>query len=169
VLPADRQEEHVAITRSEPYVVQPGEAELRWMGETSTYFLAGGEQTDGTFALVDERAVRGESVPLHRHADDMESFYVLEGELTIFVGEAGVRAGAGAFAHVPAGAVHGFRVESETARYLILTTPRHGEFYRAITLPSREGGQPPLEPVQGSQIEQAAQKYGIELVGPLPD
>ena len=30
----------------------------------------------------------------------------------------------------------GFRVESETARYLILTTPRHGEFYRAITLPS---------------------------------
>ena len=151
------------------YLHQPGEAELRWMGDTSTYFLASGEETRGAFCLVDERARRGESVPLHRHPDDMESFYVLEGELTIFLGDEGIRAPAGAFAHVPGGAVHGFRVESETARYLILTTPRHGEFYRAITLASREGGQPPLESVEGPVIKQAAKDYGIEFVGPLPD
>lgn len=30
-------------------------------------------------------------------------------------------------ATVPAGTVHGFRIESEIARYLILTSPRHGE------------------------------------------
>ena len=53
------------------------------MGETSTYFLATGEQTGGAFCLVDEHASRGESVPLHRHRDDMESFYVLEGEITL--------------------------------------------------------------------------------------
>jgi hypothetical protein len=70
---------------------------------------------------------------------------------------------------VPAGAVHGFRIESETARYLILTTPRHGRFYRAISLPARPGGEPPLETVTGSQIEAACREYGIELVGPLPD
>ncbi len=116
------------------YVFEPGGAELRWMGETSTYFLATGEATGGAFCLVDEQASRGESVPLHRHPDDMESFYVLEGELTLFIdGQPGVRAAAGSFAHLPGGTVHGFRVESETARYLILTTPRHGEFYRAIT------------------------------------
>jgi quercetin dioxygenase-like cupin family protein len=150
------------------YVHRPGEAELRWMGETSTYFLATGEQTDGAFCLVDERAVKGESVPLHRHDQDMESFYVLEGELTLFVGDGpGVLAPAGSFAHVPAGVVHGFRVESDAARYLILTTARHGEFYRAITLASRDGGLPPLESVQGAQIKAAAQKYGIEFVGPL--
>ena len=116
------------------YLRQPQEAELRWMGETSTYFLATGEQTAGTFTLVDERAKRGESVPLHLHRDDMESFYVIEGEITFYVGErAGIRASAGSFAHIPGGTVHGFRIESETARYLILTTPRHGQFYRAIT------------------------------------
>ena len=39
---------------------------------------------------------------------------MLEGELTLFIGEGpGVRAPAGSFAHVPGGAVHGFRVESE--------------------------------------------------------
>jgi quercetin dioxygenase-like cupin family protein len=151
-------------------VLQPEEGELRWLGETSTWFLALGEQTGGAFALVDEHARRGESVPLHVHRDDMESFYVLEGELTFYVGDrAGVRAGAGSFVHVPGGTIHGFRVESETARYLILTTPRHGQFYRAITSPSRAAGLPPLEPIDGAAIEQACRDYDIELVGPLPE
>ena len=152
------------------YVHLPQEAELRWMGETSTYFLADGERTGGAFALVDETGKGGDTVPLHRHDEDMESFYVLEGEVTLFIGDGpGVRAGAGSFAHVPGGTVHGFRIESETARYLILTTPQHGEFYRAITLPAQADGSPPAEPIQGPQIKQASQQFKIEYVGPLPD
>jgi quercetin dioxygenase-like cupin family protein len=140
-----------------------GEAEVRWLGETSTAFLATGDLTAGAFALVDERARRGESVPLHRHEDDIESFYVLEGTLTFYVDDRpGVRAGAGSFVHVPGGTVHGFRVESETARYLILTTPRHGDFYRAITAPAGQT-------IEESRIKEAAREYGIEFVGPLPD
>ena len=57
------------------------------MGETSAYFLADGDRTGGAFALVDERANRGMSVPLHLHRDDMESFYVVEGEITFFLGD----------------------------------------------------------------------------------
>jgi quercetin dioxygenase-like cupin family protein len=151
------------------YVHQPGQAELRWLGETSTCFLATGETTGDAFCLVEEQGARGESVPLHRHPDDMESFYVLEGELTIYLGEEPVRAPAGSFAHIPGGAVHGFRIESEKARYLIHTTPRHGQFYRAITLASRPGGLPPLDSVEGPQIKQASRDYGVEFVAPLPD
>nr|MBA2600864.1 cupin domain-containing protein [Actinomycetota bacterium] len=152
------------------YLYQPGQSELRWMGETSTYFLATGELTGGAFCLVDEQAGQGESVPLHRHPDDMESFYVLEGEITLYIGDQpGVRAPAGSFAHIPGGTVHGFRVESEKARYLILTTPHHGQFYRAITVASRPGGLAPLESIEGSQIKQASADYGVEFVGPLPD
>ena len=154
----------------EAYVSQPGSAELRWLGDTSTHFLATGEQTGGTFALVDERAKRGESVPLHLHREDDEAFYVLEGEISFYIGqEPARRAPAGSFAFVPGGVVHGFRVESETARYLILTTPRHGEFYRAITLPSQPDGLPPDEAVTGEQIQAACARFGIEFVGPLPD
>ncbi len=146
------------------YVVQPGEGELRWLGETSTYFLATGELSGGELALVDERAMRGESVPLHRHAADLEAFYVLEGEVSFFLGDRpGVSGGAGTFVHVPAGEVHGFRIESGDARYLILTTPQHGEFYRAITTAERG------EQVTGSQIKAASRRYGIEFVAPLPD
>lgn len=152
------------------YVCLAGAAELRWLGDTSTIFLATGEQTGEAFSLVDEQAKRGESVPLHVHREDVESFYVIDGEITFFIGEQpGVRAGAGSFVHVPGGTVHGFRVESDTARYLILTTPHHGRFYRAISLPARDGGLPPVESVDGSRIKQACADYGIELVGPLPD
>jgi hypothetical protein len=99
----------------------------------------------------------------------MESFYVLDGEVTFYLAdEPGVRTGAGSFVHIPGGTVHGFRVESETARYLIFPTPRHGEFYRAITLPSRPGGLPPLESIESSRITNASREYGIEFVGPLP-
>lgn len=152
------------------YVSRAGEAEVRWLGETSTAFLATGESTGGVFALVDERAVHGESVPLHRHPEDMEAFYVVEGEVEFFVDDRpGVVAGPGSFAHVPAGAVHGFRVASESARYLILTTPHHGAFYEAITLPSGPGGLAPTESLPPGHIHRAAVEYGIELVGPLPD
>ena len=51
---------------------------------------------------------------------------------------------------------------------LILTTPRHGEFYRASTVASLPGGLPPLESVDGPQIKQASEEYGIDFVGPLP-
>ena len=156
--------------RAEGYVFLPGKAELRWLGATSTAFLATGEKTSGAFALVDERAPQGESVPLHRHPADVESFYVLEGEVTFFLGDGeGVRAPAGSFVHLPGGVVHGFRVESETARYLILTTAQHGEFYRAITAPSAPGGGRQDDPINGAQIKRASQEYGIEFVGPLPE
>lgn len=157
-------------TATGAYLRQAGESELRWLGETFTYFLATGKETGGAFSLVDEEAKRGESVPLHLHEDDMESFYVVDGEVTFFIGDGpGIRAGAGSFVHVPGGTVHGFRVESETARYLILTTPRHGEFYRAITLPSQPGGLPPLGSIDGSQIRKASEEYGVEFVKPLPE
>jgi hypothetical protein len=80
-----------------------------------------------------------------------------------------MRMGAGSFAHIPGGVVHGFRIKSDEARYLILTTPRHGEFYRAISLPSGDGGTPPDEPVEGPDLRRASREDGIELVGPLPD
>ena len=84
------------------YLQLPKTSELRFMGDTFTYFLATGERTGGAFALVDEQAKRGESGARHRHEGDVESFYVLAGEITFYLGdEPGVRVGPGAFVHVP--------------------------------------------------------------------
>jgi len=146
------------------YIFQPNESELRWMGKTSTNFLATGALTNGAFGLVEERSIRGVSVPLHKHDKDVESFYILEGEITFFLNnEPKVRAIAGAFVHIPKGTVHGFRIESETVRYLIFTTSQHAEFYKAISLPLFEANS------NDEVIEKACQKFNIEFIGPLPD
>ena len=44
---------------TQAYLYKRGECELRWMGETSTYFLATGALTGGAFALVEELAHTG--------------------------------------------------------------------------------------------------------------
>ncbi len=153
-----------------PYVLRPDQAEIRHMGSFTTQFLATGGSTGGKFALVDEVAEEGETVPLHRHTGDFECFYVLDGAVDFYVGdERYAGATAGSFVHVPAGTVHGFRIVSRSARYLILTTPRHGDFYRAISMPSATDRRPTGEPLPEGTIRQAAQVYEIEFVGPLPD
>ena len=50
----------------------------------------------------------------------------------------------------------------------MLTTPRHGRFYRAISRPAGDGGLPPLEAVDGSDIQKACGEFGVNLIGPLP-
>jgi quercetin dioxygenase-like cupin family protein len=144
------------------YHLAAGQAERRWMGGTFADFLATGDLTGDAFAIIDERARRGEAVPLHMHAADAESFYVLEGEMTFFLGDRTELAGPASFVHIAAGLVHGFRVESDTARYLILTTARHGEFYRAIS-----DATPGLA-VDWERIGHACEEYGVQPVGDLP-
>lgn len=60
-------------------------SEVRWMGETCTHFLGTGKTTNAEFCLVEETAKLGEAVPLHRHEKEVESSYMLEGEITFHI------------------------------------------------------------------------------------
>ena len=62
------------------------------MGDTSTSSFPP-EKTGGTFALVEEQGpARNERSPCTCTEEDMESFYVLEGEITLYIGDqAGVQ------------------------------------------------------------------------------
>lgn len=149
---------------AKPYSYENAESPRGWMGQYSfTDFLADGNSTAGVFGFVDEVAEHGSGPPLHTH-DDWEAFYVLEGSVKFFLGESSRTLGAGGFAFVPGGEVHGFRVESKpNARYLIMTTPHHTEFYKEITTPS------PENEVSDEMLGAAVGKYGITFVGPHPD
>ena len=110
------------------------------------------------------------ATPLHVHREDDESFYVMEGELTVYLedSEHPIPASAGAFVHIPGGVVHAFRVESETARWLDLTTPQHERFMRAAGEPARERVLPPEGLIDMEKVEAAQQQHGIEILGPPP-
>jgi mannose-6-phosphate isomerase-like protein (cupin superfamily) len=50
-----------------------------------------------------------EGVSPHSHDDQVDSFYVLEGEAEFVFGDSVVRAGPGTYVAAPVGVVHGFR------------------------------------------------------------
>jgi mannose-6-phosphate isomerase-like protein (cupin superfamily) len=50
-----------------------------------------------------------EGVEPHTHADQIDTFYVLEGEAEFTVGDEVFRAGPGTYVAAPIGVVHGFR------------------------------------------------------------
>src|SRR5919199_3841368 len=152
-------------TNPTAYTLGSEDGEALWFFGTLAIFKATAEQTGGRFSLVEQLAPRGMATPLHVHRQDDESFYVIEGELTVYLEDIDhpVPVSAGAFVHVPGGVVHAFRVDSETARWLDLTTPQHERFMRAAGEPAPERVPPPSGPPDMGKVMAAAQRYGVEI------
>jgi quercetin dioxygenase-like cupin family protein len=152
-----------------PYALGEGEGEALWFFGSLMLFKVSSGQTGGPFSLCDQRGRRGMATPLHRQPADDETFVVLEGELRFFLGDGPpVAAGAGTTVHVPAGAPHAFAVTSEVARWLVVTTPNHEAFFRAAGEPALEPALPPDVPPDLAKVEEAAARFGVEILGPPP-
>jgi mannose-6-phosphate isomerase-like protein (cupin superfamily) len=112
-------------------VHQSGEGETYRLGGTSVTIKAGGDQTGGSFFLsetVVEPGFPGPPPHVHRQLHDM--FFVLEGFLTVRLGEETLVAGPDTFVCVPPGVVHTFSNRSETpVRFLNFNTPSGWEDY----------------------------------------
>jgi quercetin dioxygenase-like cupin family protein len=65
-------------------------------------------------------------VPPHTHADHVDAFYVVEGEVEFTIGDEVVRAGPGTLVAAPPDARHGFRAAGRTARVLNFHAPDAG-------------------------------------------
>lgn len=154
-------------TGSASYILDPDDGEAVWFfGTLNLVRVASGET--GTLCVVEQVAPKGMATPLHRQPEDPETFYVLEGEATFHAGSATKRVGPGATVHVPAGTEHAFRVDSETARILVLTTAQHEAFFRAAGEPAAERSLPPAGPPDMDKLAAAAERYGVEILGPPP-
>jgi quercetin dioxygenase-like cupin family protein len=92
------------------------------VGELVT-ILATAEQTAGTFALMESVFARGAEPPPHVHHREDESFFVLEGDLSVRVGDDTFSAGPGSFVFCPRDVPHLLTLHSEQARTLTLLTP----------------------------------------------
>jgi quercetin dioxygenase-like cupin family protein len=172
----------------EPTVVDGGEEKLWFLGTLARMKLVG-EQTGGRFALWEGVLPHGAAPPLHSHPQD-ETFYVLEGELTAWLvdpaecaGDGGGeppawvetrarRCGAGGVVFAPGGTPHTFRVETDTARVLFLSTPAGvDDMVRALAEPARWPWlQPPPDGPRVPAERQAAveRSTGVVRHGPPP-
>ena len=134
----------------------PDEGERLWFLGTLATIKVPGEASHGRFALIEFLFPRYASPPLHTHPQD-ESYIVLEGTLTVKAGDQRFELTPGAAAVVPMGVAHTFRVDSDTARVLVLSTPaglermvRDGSVTATTpTLPPKGTARPSPERLEG--------------------
>jgi quercetin dioxygenase-like cupin family protein len=131
----------------------PEEGERLWFLGTLAIIRTPGEAVGGRYALIEFVFPHGASPPLHTHPQD-ESYIVLEGRLTIQAGDERFELGPGGTAAVPMGVPHTFRVESENARVLVLSTPAGLErFIRDGSVPATAAVLPPPDAPRPSPEE----------------
>ena len=130
----------------------------------------GSEQTGGCLFQLLASDRRGGAPPFHVHHREDETFYLIEGEITFFVGDERIDTRAGDFVFAPKGIPHAFIVTSDRAEYLATFAPAGAEsFFHAVApeVVAGESAPPPREPDR-ERFAGIAAGYGIEIVGPPP-
>ena len=141
-----------------------------WYSGWLLTFLATGEETRGQFALMEQVARKGNVPPRHIHHREDETFYVVEGEMTFFVGDESIKATAGTTVFAPRDVAHSFTIDSEQVRMLVMVAPAGAEeFFKACSVPAPSMTLPPPTETPYAEIQKMmalAPTYGFEFVPP---
>ena len=141
-----------------------------WYSGWLLTFLATGEETGGQFALMEQLARKGNVPPRHIHHREDETFYIVEGEMTFFVGDETIKATPGTMVFAPRDIPHSFTIDSDEVRILVMVSPAGAEgFFKACSVPAPSMTLPPPAEVPYSDIQKMmalAPTYGFEFVGP---
>src|SRR6266571_8197581 len=159
------------VTLTKPYRVASGEglADVWWKSGRVTV-KAGGAETGHAFSQIETDDPRGSGPPLHLHHNEDETFYVLEGEVTVLVGEERMDLKAGDYLFGPRGIAHAYVVRSERARMLVTASPGGIEqVFVSLGVPVT-GSEPPTDVVMPPMPEMARlfAAHGAEILGPPP-
>jgi quercetin dioxygenase-like cupin family protein len=141
-----------------------------WYNGWLLTFLATAEETRGQFSLIEATARKGNVPPPHIHHREEETFYVLEGETNVSVGDRTIKAAPGTMVYLPRDVVHSFAIESEQLRMLVLLTPAGLEgWFKEFSVAAPDMTLPPAAEVPYSEIQRMLEvgpRYGLEFVLP---
>jgi quercetin dioxygenase-like cupin family protein len=158
-----------ATTITKPYRVASREGiDDVWWKDGRITVKAGSAQTGGAFAQIETDDPRGSGPPLHLHHKQDETFYILEGEVTLVVGEERLDLSAGDYCYAPRGVPHAYVVRSERARMLVtVSPPGPEEMFVELGVPVT-GAQPPSDTVMPPMEEMARlfARYSCDILGP---
>ena len=137
-----------------------------WLGGLAV-IKATAADTGGELTIVEVTEPPNGEAPLHVHRNEDEGFYVLEGSVTIYVGDESVEAGPGDFAWGPRGIPHRYTVGPDGCRMLFLCAPagfeklviEMSEPAQALTLPPPSDEEPDWE-----HVARVATDNGCELL-----
>jgi quercetin dioxygenase-like cupin family protein len=110
----------------EPVILTPGSGRAYPMGRISAVFKADGDETARAYSISEWWLEANTTGPgAHSHPED-DVFYVLEGTMSLLVGERWIDAPAGSFVLVPGGVTHDFQNRSDRRAGVLNFSP--GEF-----------------------------------------
>src|SRR4051812_5957358 len=114
-----------------PLVILPGERDTLAVRGNSLAYRAEASDTNGAYGLVDYTAAPAfPGPPAHVHDAMVDTFFVLEGELALTVGDETIAAPAGTYVLVPPRVVHAFSNPADApARFLSAHVPGGFEQY----------------------------------------
>lgn len=129
------------------------------LGDNQRVVLTG-EDTGGSYALIENLNQPGMGIPLHLHRDEDELFYIVDGQVEFQLGDEVMKATAGTAVHFPRNTPHAFTVVGDMpAKMIMMLTPAGLEKY------FEELSQlPPDEPPDMEKVVSISARYGIEFL-----
>jgi quercetin dioxygenase-like cupin family protein len=91
------------------------------VGDTMRVLARAGD-TGGAFEVFEMTGPRDSGPPPHAHPWT-ESYSVVEGTVDVLIGDKTIPGGPGCFFQIPAGTFHSYRITSDSAKVLIVTSP----------------------------------------------
>ena len=152
------------------YVLDDKEGEAFWLLGMLQTIKIGSDDTAGQLGLIEVVVPAGSGSPWHVHPEEDEWFYVLEGEMTVWVADTRHSLKAGSFAFGPKGVPHTFYAEAGGARALVGFAPMQFEgFLREVGHPAPARVLPPPlagPPPEIEKLAPIAKRAGFIILGP---
>ncbi len=149
-----------------PYVLESGEGERLITGDSLFTFLAHQGNTAGAFITLTTQGPKSDRIPKHFHEKHTETFYCLQGAMTMWIGDEEVTVAPGDFVHVPPGAIHAYRLDAPYTNFMGVLAPGLFEpFFRTLCDPYDEYIYPPQPlPVRFDRVMQRLPELDLKLV-----
>lgn len=129
-------------------------------------------ETDSGLELAEITQPPGVATPLHRHTNEAEVFYILDGKVDYEAGGTLHHLETGSTIYLPANVAHRFRIVGEApARILAIVNPGGlFDLYRQVGLPAETRSMPlDPDPSEFDRWNRVAPGFGLEVLGPPLD
>lgn len=103
------------LAGSQSFIHRNDDAPACWMQGILWVMLADAESTGGRWSMMEQLMSMDAGPPPHKHPRSDEHLYMLDSEITFFVGDAIRKAAKGDFVLAPRNTRHAFRVNHEAA------------------------------------------------------
>lgn len=148
------------VTEAPAKVVGPQDGKLGFLGTIGVRFMIDGAETGGGFSLVEHpMSPWALAAPLHRHLNEEEYSFVLEGRMGALLGEEVLEAGPGDLVFKPRGQWHTFwNASDRPTRILEIIAP--AGFERFFERLSDMGGVTAVAP---EDLGALCDEHGLEM------